>query len=59
MEADLEGVELFSCGSARRTKVARHERAHTGEKPYACSMSHKRFAHKNNARRHERTQLGT
>ena len=40
---------------AHKGAVAPHERNHTGEKPYACSMCPMRFSDKSNVARHERT----
>ena len=38
--------------------VVPHERTHTGEKPYACSMCPMRFAEKSHVVPHERTHTG-
>ena len=38
--------------------LAIHERAHAGEKPYACSMCPRRFSQKGSVPPHERTHTG-
>ena len=45
-------------GFAQKGDVARHERTHTDEKPYACCMCPMRFAQKSKVARHEQTHTG-
>ena len=58
--AVAERTQTFNCSFCpkrftRKSSVAKHERTHTGDKPYACSICPKRFAAKSNVARHERT----
>ena len=41
-----------------KSDVAPHERTHTGEKPYGCSMCPQRFANKGHVTPQERTHSG-
>ena len=54
---DLD-VPIFSRRYSDKRAVPRHERTHTGEKPYACSMCPVGFANKSDVPRHERTHTG-
>ena len=40
---------------SQKGDVPRHERTHTGEKSYACSICSMRFAQKSSAAPHEQT----
>ena len=43
---------------SHQRQATRHERTHTGKKPYACSVCPMRFSNKSAVPRHERTHTG-
>ena len=54
---------LFCCnfcgrGFSQKGNVNKHERTHTGDKPFRCNFCSKRFIEKSSAVRHERTHTG-
>nr|CAB3267984.1 zinc finger protein 271 [Phallusia mammillata] len=56
-------LNVFKCDSCERSyptrhELRRHQRSHSGERPYACRFCAKRFPTSTNARRHERTHTG-
>ncbi|CAL8346867.1 unnamed protein product [Merluccius merluccius] len=55
-----DGYPCAVCGKnfKRRKILRRHERFHTGEKPYACTRCPKSFALRKSLRRHERFHTG-
>ncbi|XP_061587225.1 oocyte zinc finger protein XlCOF29 isoform X2 [Cololabis saira] len=55
-----DGYICNICGKAfkHRKILRRHERFHTGERPYCCELCPKTFALRKNLRRHERFHTG-
>lgn len=55
-----DGYVCNTCGKTfkRRKILRRHERFHTGEKPYSCSVCSKTFALRKSLRRHARFHTG-
>uniref|UniRef100_A0A8C7K1Y1 C2H2-type domain-containing protein n=1 Tax=Oncorhynchus kisutch TaxID=8019 RepID=A0A8C7K1Y1_ONCKI len=63
IQGDLSSSRAHGCKICgkrfkRRKILRRHERFHTGEKPYSCSQCSKTFALRKSLRRHERFHTG-
>uniref|UniRef100_A0AAZ3PPH3 C2H2-type domain-containing protein n=1 Tax=Oncorhynchus tshawytscha TaxID=74940 RepID=A0AAZ3PPH3_ONCTS len=54
----VHGCKICGKRFKRRKILRRHERFHTGEKPYSCSQCSKTFALRKSLRRHERFHTG-
>ena len=57
-QGNVYTCQYCSYASNRKNNVARHERLHTGDKPFACTLCDFRTTQKSNLVIHERTHNG-